>query len=202
MGGGLDAQVAPNFGRCPYFVIVDTDTMGSEALPNMAQGAASGAGIQAAQTVISRGVKTVLTGNVGPNAFQVFSSTGVQIITGVSGTVREAVEKFKRGELRAAPVSQQPLYGVPGSGMGYGRGMGRGGGMRGGGMGMGRGRQPGYGYGMGMPQVPPAVPSATPAPMAPSLTREQEIAALSNYLKAMEQQLEQIKKRLDELKRG
>ena len=199
MGGSLDAQVAPNFGRCPYFVIVDTDTMGTEALPNMAQGAASGAGIQAAQTVISRGVTTVLTGNVGPNALQVFSSTGTQLITGVSGTVRDAVEKFKRGELQTAPATPQPLYGGQGSGMGYGRGMGRGGGMRGGGMGMGRGRQPGYG--MGMPQVPPPVPPATPAPTAPSLTREQEIEMLNNYLKAVEQQLEQIKKRLEELKR-
>jgi len=96
----LDAPVDPRFGRCPYFIIVDSETMQFEAVPNVAFDAMGGAGIQAAQTIVSKGAKVLITGNVGPNAFQALSAAGIQIITGAYGTVREVVEKYKRGELK------------------------------------------------------------------------------------------------------
>jgi predicted Fe-Mo cluster-binding NifX family protein len=93
----LDAPVDPRFGRCPYFIIVDLETMQFEAIPNVASNAMGGAGIQAAQTIAGRGVKVLITGNIGPKAFQALSSAGIRIITGVYGTVREVVEKYRRG---------------------------------------------------------------------------------------------------------
>jgi predicted Fe-Mo cluster-binding NifX family protein len=123
-GNSLDAPVDPRFGRCPYFVIVDLETMQFEAIPNPAAGAMGGAGILAAQTIASRGVKAVITGNVGPNAFQALSAAGVRIVTGAYGTVREVVERYKRGELKEAG---SPTVGWH---FGMGRGMGRGGGRR------------------------------------------------------------------------
>jgi predicted Fe-Mo cluster-binding NifX family protein len=96
----LDAQIDPRFGRCSYLVIVDSETMQFEAIPNMAAGATGGAGIQAAQTIASKGVKLLITGNVGPNAFGALSAAGIEIVTGAFGAVRDAVEKFKRGELK------------------------------------------------------------------------------------------------------
>jgi len=118
----LDAQLDPRFGRCPYFVIVDSESMQFEAIPNMASGVTGGAGIQAAQTIAKRGVEVVITGNVGPNAFQALSAVGIKIVTGAFGTVRESVEKFKRGELRET--------GAPtvGGHFGMGRGRSQGGG--------------------------------------------------------------------------
>jgi predicted Fe-Mo cluster-binding NifX family protein len=95
----LDAQIDPRFGRCAYFVIVDSETMRFEAVPNMAAGVSGGAGIQAAQTIANKGVKLLITGNVGPKAFQALSAAGIEVVTGAFGSVREAVEKFKRGEL-------------------------------------------------------------------------------------------------------
>ena len=97
VGGSLDVQVDPRFGRCQFFVIVETDSMTFESLPNVSRDAPSGAGIQAAQTITKNGVKEILTGSVGPNAYQAFSAAGIQMIIGVSGTIREAVEKFKSG---------------------------------------------------------------------------------------------------------
>ena len=88
------------FGRCLYFVIVDSETMEYSAIPNDSTNASHGAGIQTAQTVANMGVKVVITGNVGPNAFNVLHATGIKIVTGVSGSIREAVEKYKRGQLR------------------------------------------------------------------------------------------------------
>jgi predicted Fe-Mo cluster-binding NifX family protein len=120
----LDAQVDPRFGRCPYLVIVDSETMQFEAVTNMAAGVTGGAGIQAAQTIASKGVKVLITGNVGPNAFQALSATGIKIVTGAFGTVREVVEKYKRGELKETEAPT--VRGHFGMGMGRGRGRGRG----------------------------------------------------------------------------
>ena len=117
----LDAPVDPRFGRCPYFIIVDLETMQFEAVPNVASGAMGGAGIQAAQIVASKGVKVVITGNVGPNAFQALSAAGIKIVTGAYGTVREVIEKYKRGELRG--ISSPTVGGHFGMGMGRGRGL-------------------------------------------------------------------------------
>ena len=96
----LDAQIDPRFGRCSYLVIIDSETVQFEAIPNMAAGATSGAGIQVAQTITSKGVKLLITGNIGPKAFGALSAAGIEIVTGAFGTIREAVEKFKRGELK------------------------------------------------------------------------------------------------------
>lgn len=194
--GSLDAQIDPRFGRCPYLMIVDTETMNFEALPNTAAGAMSGAGIQAAQTVASRGVQTVLTGSVGPNAFQVLLAAGISIITGVFGTVREAVEKFKSGQLQKVTAPTAPMGFGTGRDSGIGMGMGRGGGR-----GMGRGMGRGYRQ-VAMPfaqQTPVATPATPPVP--PQMSKEQETQMLERQMKNLQKQLDQIRKRLEELKR-
>ncbi len=94
----LEGQLDPRFGRCAYLLIVESETMQFEAILNAASNAGGGAGIQTAQLIADKGAKTVITGNVGPNAFRSLSAAGIEIITGAVGTVREAVEKFKRGE--------------------------------------------------------------------------------------------------------
>lgn len=126
-GTDLDAQASPVFGRCPYFVFVDTETMEFEAVENPALVAAGGAGIQAAQFVIEKGAQAVVSGNVGPNAFQVFQSAGIAVHLFGGGTVRQAVEAFKAGQLPVAGGATAPEH--AGLGRGMGRGMGRGGAM-------------------------------------------------------------------------
>jgi predicted Fe-Mo cluster-binding NifX family protein len=124
VAASLDAQVDPRFGRCPYLVIVDSETMKFEAIPNAASGAMGGAGIQASQIIASKGAKVLITGNVGPNAFQALSAAGIRIVTGAFGTVREVVEKYKRGEL--SETDAPTVGGHFGMGMGRGRGRGQG----------------------------------------------------------------------------
>jgi predicted Fe-Mo cluster-binding NifX family protein len=123
VANSLDAQVDPRFGRSPYLVIVDSVTMQFEAIPNVASTAMGGAGIQAAQTIASKGVKALITGNVGPNAFQALSAAGIAIVTGVSGTVKDVVEKYKRAELKA--TGGPTVRGHFGMGTGRGRGGGQ-----------------------------------------------------------------------------
>jgi predicted Fe-Mo cluster-binding NifX family protein len=124
-GNSLEAQLDPRFGRCPYFVVVDSETMQFEAILNIATGATGGAGIQAAQTIANKSVKAVITGNVGPHAFGALSATGIDILSDTSGTVREVVEKFKKGELHK--IGAPTVGGHCGVGQGRGsRGQGRG----------------------------------------------------------------------------
>jgi predicted Fe-Mo cluster-binding NifX family protein len=98
-GPTLDSQVDPRFGRARYVLIVDTDSLGVEPIENPNVAAGGGAGVQTSQMVISKSVDAVLTGNCGPNAFRTLNAADVQIYAGVSGTVRAAVEAFKRGEI-------------------------------------------------------------------------------------------------------
>jgi len=192
VGDSLDSQIDPRFGRCPYFVIVDASTMGFEAIPNTSQYATSGAGIQAAQSITNKGVKLVLTGSVGPNAFQVLSAAGVEIITSVSGTVRDAVAKFTSGQLRETTAMPTTTMGF-GMGGGYGMGIGRG-------RGMGRGRGFKRWQAAG-PYVPPLTSPPLTSPTPTMMSKEQEIQMLDSQMKALQLQLEQIRKRLEELKR-
>jgi len=63
-----------------------------------------GAGIQAAQFLASQGVDAVITGNCGPNAVQTLSAAGIELFAGQAGTVREVVDRFKKGNL--SPTSE------------------------------------------------------------------------------------------------
>jgi predicted Fe-Mo cluster-binding NifX family protein len=72
--------------------------MHAETLENTAFIAGGGAGIQAAQLVANKGANVVLTGNVGPNAFQALQAAGVKIVTGASGPVKDVIERFNKGE--------------------------------------------------------------------------------------------------------
>ena len=114
-GKTLDDQVDPRFGRCQFFIVVDTDTLDFEAVENQNAQFSGGAGIQSGQLVASKGVKAVLTGNVGPNAFQTLTAGGIKIYTGLSGKIRDAVEKYKGGSLK--PTENPNVgskFGMPG----------------------------------------------------------------------------------------
>lgn len=107
-GKTLDSMVDPRFGRCQNFIFFDTDTEKFEAQENANAQFQGGAGIQSAQLVNSKDAKAVLTGNVGPNAFQTLSAAGIRIYTGVSGTVKEAVKAYKNGKLK---ITESPSVG-------------------------------------------------------------------------------------------
>ena len=129
-GNDLDSLQDPRFGRCSFFIIVDSESMDFETIPNAAISASGGAGIQAAQTIASKQVDALITGSVGPNAYAALASSGIKMFSASANTVREALELFKSGNLTEIG-SAGPSH----RGMGGGRGMGRGGGR-----GMGGGR--------------------------------------------------------------
>lgn len=205
----LDARVDPRFGRCPYFIVVETEDFSFEALENPNLSLGGGAGIQSAQLMAEKAVQFVLTGNCGPNAHQTLSAAGIEIIVGCSGTVREVVEQFMAGQFNAAgqpnvtskfgmggAPGPAPAAGYqqapPGGGMGMGRGGGRGMGM---GRGLGRGRAMGPGAGI----IPTGFP--TPQSQFQESTQEDKLAQLKQQAEAMSQQMRQIQEQIRQLEK-
>ena len=122
-GPDPDAQVNLRFGRCRYFVLVDDKEESFEFLDNQAAALSGGAGLQAAQMIADADVKTVITGNVGPNAINVLKAAGIHAYHCGPGTVRKALKKYQDGSLQETSgykVGSQS----GGGGVGVGRGLG------------------------------------------------------------------------------
>ena len=99
-GNNLDSNVDQRFGRCQYFIFFDTDTSEFEAVQNENVSGMGGVGVQSGQLVAERQAKVVITGKVGPNASQTLQAAGIDVVLDVSGSVKDAVERFKNGELK------------------------------------------------------------------------------------------------------
>lgn len=100
-GTQLTDEVDPRFGRAPYILIVDLDTMGYGTLDNSENvNAFKGAGIQAATMIADRGARVLLTGYCGPNAFKAVNAAGIKVVNDVTGTVAEAVDAFINGPVQ------------------------------------------------------------------------------------------------------
>ncbi len=112
--GGLDDTVSPVFGRAPTFTIVNVENgeiKGTEVNRNPAVAAYMGAGIQAAQLAINKGVDIAVAGEFGPNATMVFMQAGVRLISGYIGLkVRDIVKMFSGKEKFKPFVEQEKIF--------------------------------------------------------------------------------------------
>lgn len=136
-GPSEDSNLDIRFGRCPFFIVYNDKQDKYAVVKNEYAQTARGAGIAAAQKISDLGCQVLITGNIGPNAFQALQTAGIKIFCSSSGKISEILEEYKKGDLKE--------LGSPQGRCGFGFGRGRGGGFgrdRGrGGAGMGRGRR-------------------------------------------------------------
>ena len=100
---GLDSVVSPHFGRCPYYVLVDLEdrevkevnTVANPYYDHHQRGQVPG-------FVHSQRANVMLTGGMGRRALGLFEQYGIEAVTGASGTVRHALERYLGGELGGA----------------------------------------------------------------------------------------------------
>ncbi|MGP8321671.1 MAG: NifB/NifX family molybdenum-iron cluster-binding protein [Methanosarcinaceae archaeon] len=126
-GGSLESPVDMRFGRCQYFIIVDSDTMEFEAIENPNISASGGAGIQSAQFVANKGAEVLITGSLGPNAFPILDASDIKVVSTSGGSVADAIEQYKNGTLQALTGPTATAHAGMGGGRGRGGGGGRGG---------------------------------------------------------------------------
>ena len=106
-GSSLDHTVHPLFGRCDFFLLVDTDTDAVLPIKNEFCDAATGAGTGGAQKVIHQGVEAVISGQIGPKAYEALKAAGVALYSAPAGiTVREALARFNAGSLQKIEIKR------------------------------------------------------------------------------------------------
>lgn len=95
-GPSLDAPLDARFGRAAGFMLVDSASGEFTYHANTAAaGMASGAGIQAVETIAKAGACVLLTGHVGPKALSALTAAGIIIGENYQGvTVRQAAERY------------------------------------------------------------------------------------------------------------
>jgi predicted Fe-Mo cluster-binding NifX family protein len=96
---GLDSTASTIFGRCPFFMTIDPTSMAFDIIENPARQATGGAGIQAAQWVLDQGATTVISGNLGPKAFDVLSAGSVSAYRHDGGSAEDVLKAFKEDTL-------------------------------------------------------------------------------------------------------
>lgn len=100
-GENLDASLDVRFGRAMNFIIYDTNTKDFKVIPNTQNlNAIQGAGIQAAQNVLSEKVNSLITGHCGPKAYKILNMSDVKIYNTDIKVVKEAIEALLNNSLK------------------------------------------------------------------------------------------------------
>ncbi len=99
-GNDLDSFIDETFGRCEYFLIVDSETLTFETIENTAKNASGGAGIQAVKIVTDKNVEALLASNVGPNAMDLLNKANIKVYI-CKGSVKSAISDLKEGKLKS-----------------------------------------------------------------------------------------------------
>lgn len=107
-GKTLCSHVANRFGRCSFFIVVDPESMDFYTIKNPGLKERDAAGIEASRVLISRNVDAVVVRNIGHNALVTLDGAGIEVYIGGAGTVLNAIEKLKKGEMTSA---EQPTVG-------------------------------------------------------------------------------------------
>ena len=108
--GKMNSPFSARFGRCDYFLIIDTETRDWEAKPNPAASARGGAGPQAVQFLANNGVESVISGRFGPNAYSALQAGGMSALIAEEGTPEELVDQYLAGNLKKAQSASGPGF--------------------------------------------------------------------------------------------
>lgn len=104
-GKSLEDLLDKRFGRCEYFQVYNTETKEVKVINNEGQNASGGAGIAAANQIVDENVEIVITGNLGPNAFEIISENNIKAYKCESLSISEVLKKYESNELEEIKIS-------------------------------------------------------------------------------------------------
>jgi predicted Fe-Mo cluster-binding NifX family protein len=98
---GLDGMVCEHFGHSPYFVFVDLDDNGNLLnVQTMANPMVENHSCGAVVSVVSQQKANVMiSGGMGMGALMHFQAAGIDVFTGASGSIRDALSAYQAGSL-------------------------------------------------------------------------------------------------------
>lgn len=99
VGQNKESLLDRRFGRCDYFLIYDTETGEFKSIGNNGVSSGGGAGIAAASQVIEENVSAIITGNLGPNAFELVEKAGIKTYSCEALPAFRVVEMFQKNQL-------------------------------------------------------------------------------------------------------
>ena len=97
---GLDDDVGEHFGRVPTYTIIDSETDIVKIIQNTSEHM-NGSGYPP-EIMQQEGVDVMICQGLGKRAISMFEEFGINVYIGASGTVKNAVNAFKQGNLRKA----------------------------------------------------------------------------------------------------
>jgi predicted Fe-Mo cluster-binding NifX family protein len=109
-GTKLEENMDLRFGRAEYFIIYDLEKDEFQAIENKGYTASGGAGIASAQQLIDEDIDIVISGNFGPNAYNLLNSSEIKMYKGEEISIKELIENYKSGkleEIKTAGPSQK-----------------------------------------------------------------------------------------------
>ncbi len=102
IGDSLNSQIDRQFGRSENFILYNLKTDTFEVINNKYANSSSGAGTQTAWEIADKKVEAVIGQNFGPKSLAVLMSANIRVFRNVTGTVKDAVENYKKGKLEQA----------------------------------------------------------------------------------------------------
>ncbi len=89
-----------HFGHCEYFTVFTLNDLKEITAEEIVKSPAGcGCKSNIASTLSQLGVKVMIAGNMGEGAVQVLNSSGIEVVRGCSGDVKEAANKWIKGEV-------------------------------------------------------------------------------------------------------
>jgi predicted Fe-Mo cluster-binding NifX family protein len=104
---GLEAEVSAHFGRCPYYVLAETENgsvTGSRVVANPHFGAHQ-PGVMP-RYIQGLGANVIIAGGMGPRAIDMFHGFDIDVATGALGGVQKVLQAYLNGEHRGVVACQ------------------------------------------------------------------------------------------------
>jgi predicted Fe-Mo cluster-binding NifX family protein len=111
-GKTMDSLLDLRFGRCKYFLIYDTESKKVNAIENKGMSSAGGAGIAAAQQLIDENIDVIITGDLGPNAFELINKTAIKVYKGKDISIESVLEEYNKNQFSELNESGPAHHGM------------------------------------------------------------------------------------------
>jgi predicted Fe-Mo cluster-binding NifX family protein len=97
---GIDDTVGQHFGKVPFYTLYDTETKEATVIPNTSEHN-GGIGLPP-ELMAKEGVDIMLCGGLGVKAVMMFEEAGIEVFSGATGTVKNAIDAWAAFKLAKA----------------------------------------------------------------------------------------------------